>query len=172
MPESKGHSPLASLNAKLAFLGSPAGQQVLVKLLAATAKTQVDLGFRSSTSPWGFTWAPLKVRVGGKPLQDTRKHLQSSIGVRFGAGKFRLFTKFVGAAVHQYGATIVPVKAKRLRFPLGRGGGFAFAQKVIIPAREYLPVGSRLPDRWAEAFAATQRRFLLSVRRGEFDSIT
>jgi len=160
---------------RLEHLKSPQAKQELVVLMAETAMAQVNYGFRTSTSPDGFTWPALKSRPGGKPLQDTRRNLQASISPRFGSGRFRLVTPFIGAKVHQYGATIVPVRAKALRFGVrgaaparGRRGptSIVFAQKVVIPQRQYLPIGPNLPDRWREAFQETHRRFMSRLLKG------
>ncbi|WP_175404830.1 phage virion morphogenesis protein, partial [Endozoicomonas atrinae] len=46
------------------------------------------------------------------------------------------------AAVHNFGATIRPKKAKILAFP-GKNGQTVFAKKVVIPARPFLAIEQR-----------------------------
>jgi len=48
-----------------------------------------------------------------------------------------LSTNLRYAAVHEFGATIRPVKAKALRFALP-GGGFATVKQAVIPARPFM----------------------------------
>ena len=43
--------------------------------------------------------------------------------------------------MHQFGATITPKTARRLRFELG--GKTVFAKKSVIPARPYLGVSAQ-----------------------------
>src|SRR5207249_12102559 len=77
--------------------------------------TQTQLGFRESRDPYGVPWAPLKLRIGGKPLLH-RGRLRSSITKSdVTASGFRLGSNLIYARVHQYGATIRPKRAKALR---------------------------------------------------------
>lgn len=161
---------------RLEYLANGGVSRELGTLLAETAKREIDRGFNESRDPDGNPWAPLKLRPGGKPLQDTRRNLQGSIVVRFDGERFHFSSPFIGAKVHQYGAVIRPKRAKALRF---RGVGYSrapgarsarrqytpwlFAQKVTIPARPYFPVGNRLPTTWARAFEETQRRYFSRI---------
>lgn len=65
-----------------------------------------------------------------------------------------------GAGVHQYGATIVPVRKKFLSFVVD--GVRRFAKKVVIPARPY--IGANYETQTAMADAVTE-----GVRREVFD---
>ncbi len=86
------------------------------------------------TSPDGQAWIPSK--DGGSTLFRTGHHLASSIDHAAGAEEVKWGSGWIGARVHQFGATIVPVNAKSLVFNVG--GKEVFAKKVVIPARPYL----------------------------------
>lgn len=61
-------------------------------------------------------------------------------GVKVYPAKGEVFINRKYATTHEYGAVIVPVKKKALRFkPRGAGRGqYVFAKRVIIPARPYV----------------------------------
>jgi phage gpG-like protein len=125
---------------------------------AQAAMKLIDDGFRTSTDPYGRPWTPLKSRV-GKPLLDTRTHLQNRLTPHLMPSGFTIDIAFAGAAVHQYGAVIKPKNAKALAFrtrgaptkrsPRGKLNPVAFAQKVTIPQRQYMPEGDVGP-RWGK----------------------
>lgn len=127
----------------------------------AAVKATADC-FRESRDPYGKPWAPLKLRK-GKPLLD-RGLLAASINRQPGPGWFRLLAPRIGAATHQFGATIRPVRAKALAFGVrGRKGKF-FAQKVEIPARPFFPTTEGgIPDKMRVAFEDEYRE--LAVER-------
>ena len=139
------------LKAKLAKLQAAADDKTEVfGRVGAAVLSKVQLGFKTGTDPWGNAWAPLKLRK-GQPLRDTGR-LNRSIRSKPDADGVTIGTNLIYARVHQYGATIVPVKAKRLAFQ-GPAGPI-FAKKVVVPARPYLPLkgGSvDLPDTWRAA---------------------
>lgn len=85
------------------------------------AYAEIMDGFARSRAPDGTPWAPLKRRRpggGGKgPLLATGA-MRDSIQLRYLATGFEAFTNRVRAAVHQYGATITPRRAKMLAIPL------------------------------------------------------
>jgi phage gpG-like protein len=56
-----------------------------------------------------------------------------------------------GAAVHQYGATIRPVKAQFLAFEVD--GKKIFAKEVTIPPRPYLVIGEEAKEKIADVLA-------------------
>lgn len=133
---------------------TPAMQNVGRKL-----KTKVQLGFKSGASPWGAKWAPLSAltRHGGQPLRNTG-HLMNSITAQVKNNSVEIGTNLQAEggvkfpAVHQFGAVIKPVNAKRLRW-MHPGGFPVFAKKVVIPARPFLPLtasgATDLPEKWA-----------------------
>jgi phage virion morphogenesis protein len=111
----------------------------LHRRIGAALVSNVQLGFKSSSSPYGQAWAPLKFRK-GQPLRDTGR-LRNSITQQPDSDGVTVGTNVDFAAVHQFGAVIKPVKAKRLVFGNG-AGGLVFAKQVRIPARPFLPIDS------------------------------
>lgn len=122
----------------------------------------IKLGFKTSTGPNGEKWAPLKFRD-GQPLRD-RGLLQNSFFTRFGPDYVDIGTNRVGAAVHQFGAVIKPVKAKMLRFFAKGSKVPIFRSSVKIPARPYMPLDPSgnlmLPAAWESTFIAAVRKRL------------
>lgn len=93
--------------------------------------------FEQQRAPAGNPWPP-SIRAlaeGGKTLIQSGRlvqsvtHEASNDGVAVGSN-------VLYAAVHQFGATIVPVTAPALAFKIG--GKQVFAQSVTIPPRPYL----------------------------------
>jgi phage gpG-like protein len=162
---------LSLFTKQLRALTSAAGRRSIVNALAEEAIAQTQLGFAESRDPYGRSWEPLKLRVGGKPLLD-RGRLRASIAKEVSASGFRLGSNLIYARVHQYGATIRPVRAKALRFRgvSYRGGRrkyskWIFAKKVVIPRRQYIPEG-RLGPIWSKAFAQAARRAMFRILQG------
>src|SRR5438445_7278352 len=97
------YAQLALLAKQFRRLASDAGRRSLANAPAEEAVTLAQLGFRESRDPYGKPWAPLKLRVGGKPLLD-RGRLRSSITKSdVTASGFRLGSNLIYARVHQYG---------------------------------------------------------------------
>jgi phage gp36-like protein/phage gpG-like protein len=152
-------SGLEDLRRRLSAVGSEGVRRQVFQACAAEAEKLLDDEFQSSTDPYGNPWAPLTSRL-GKPLLDTGAHLRGSLHAKVTATGFEVTTPFVGAAVHQYGATITPKNGEVLAFtvrgaptkrsPRGKPSK-VFARSVKIPKRQYMPEGS-LPPRWAEGF--------------------
>ncbi len=86
------------------------------------------------TTPAGASWKP--TRDGRGALFVTGAHLARSIDYTSGESEARWGSGWIGARVHQYGATIKPVNAKVLCFMAS--GGKVFTKSVTIPAREYV----------------------------------
>lgn len=93
--------------------------------------------FKTSRAPDGSVWPP-SIRAlaeGGRTLIDSTalvndiSHEATDTGVAVGSA-------LIYAAVHQFGGTIRPVRAKKLRFKLL--GEDVFADEVTIPARPFL----------------------------------
>lgn len=125
-----------------------AAKAEVLDAIAFTVESLVREGFDASEDPYGRPWAPLKLRQ-GKPLRDTGAHLLGSLSHVVAGDSARVGFGFQYAHVHQRGATIVPVRAKRLRF---QPRGFKhpiFARKVTIPARPMLPENG-WPAYWLE----------------------
>lgn len=130
-------------------------------------QTLIQVGFKTSRSPYGLPWAKLSVRD-GKPLLDTGR-LRSSINYRVGkngeAYHVDVGTNVQYADMHQYGETIYPVKGQYLRFKGAHG--FIFAKSVTIPARPFMPLKGEqlaLPDPW--------KRSVLQAVESHLDRVT
>lgn len=148
-----------------------ANMQPVYATVGRVLVNRVRLCFKLGIDPWGSPWAKLKIRR-GQPLRDTGR-LQRSIvaradaeGVTVGTG-LRAESGASYPAVHQFGATIGPAKAKRLVFP-GPGGALVFAKKVTIPARPFLPLrrGSdvvALPIPWSVDVVRALRAYFARV---------
>lgn len=91
------------------------------------------------TSPEGKAW-PL-TKEGRPALFVSGTHLYRSIDHEAGASTARWGTGWIGARVHQFGATITPKNGGALHFSMG--GRKVFAKKVTIPARPYLGVSAQ-----------------------------
>lgn len=141
---------LEDLRRRLSAIGSGQLRREISKVCAEAAMKVTDDGFRRSIDPYGKPWTPLKSRK-GRPLLDTGVHLRNSLAPRVTSSGFVISTAFKGAAVHQYGAVIRPVRAKALAFrtrgapsarrPRGKLGPVVFAREVTIPMRRYMPEG-------------------------------
>ena len=158
------------------------GKTSMQKALGETAISQAALGIRQSVNPYGDPFAPLTSRT-GIPLRDTGNNIQRS----WTAGQetptsFVFGSRFKYLATHQYGATIVPVRAKALSFHLvtarveksyrigkwraKKGDVLAtkqiYAQKVVIPRRQMVPEENTggLGPRWTRAFERTIQTYL------------
>ena len=180
------------LTEQLKFLSTPKGKEGLVRVVSEAAMKLQDDGFRKSVDPYGNPWKPLTSRT-GKPLLDTGAHLRNSLAPRIVSNGFEISTAFVGAAVHQYGATIRPVRAKALAFKVKNGKapnwrglkaaarrsgsaqtlraveasqaahGMRFAQSVTIPARPYLPYHGNLGPIWTKGFDRAASSYIRST---------
>ncbi len=128
-------------------------------VIGSRIASRVRLCFKLGIDPWGSPWAKLKFRK-GQPLKDTGR-LRSSVVSKPDSTGVTVGTNLIQAPVHQFGATIVPVKAKRLVFP-GPGGGLIFAKKVVIPARPFLPLQGNqvvLPAEWSASVVSALRTY-------------
>ncbi len=148
----------AQLEARLAALGLAAEGQELLMGLARLGKSQTQRRISSEkTAPDGAAWLPNK--AGGSTLFATGDHLYDSIDEDVSGHTARWGTGWIGAPVHQFGATIVPGNAKALAFKAG--GKTVFAKKVVIPARPFLGVS----DANTREIEATASRFIQMVLR-------
>lgn len=161
---------LARLQSKVKSLASNDTRLQLANVVGAAALTELQLGFRESRDPYGKAWARLLLRAGGKPLQDTGR-LRSSFSYQPRPNGFTIGTNFIGANVHQYGATIRPKRAKFLAFRgkihgrRRRTTDLIFAKEVTIPRRQMVPEG-RLGQLWKNAFDGAATRFLSRIMKG------
>lgn len=160
------------IQAKLKKLELDGGDLVgPMNVIGRKITTRVKLGFRSSVSPWGQAWAPLK-RRSGQPLRDTGR-LMASITYRTGKDGDSSFvdvgTNVRYAPIHQFGGTIkIAARSQHVYRQLLKTGAFKrgfvkksrsnFAQgvtigahEIVIPARPFLPLTDNelsLPDSW------------------------
>ena len=91
-----------------------------------------------------------------QPLMSTSQHIYNRINHQM-IGKDTVLVglrdgpEHIGA-VHQFGATIVPKRAKYLAIPFA--GGVIFSKKAVIPARPYLPIDQSgnvdMPTEWQQ----------------------
>jgi phage gpG-like protein len=155
--------------------------EALYSVIGRSILTKIQLGFKTSTDPWGGAWKPLKMRQ-GQPLMDTRDHLYKRITYQADPQGVTIGTKFLAtwkgktsdiAKVHQFGATVVPRpdnKSGLLRF--GKGGSaagatpssYVYSAKSVIPARPFFPIrpGSNvvsLPPVWSKAVVDALKRY-------------
>jgi len=107
--------------------------------------------FRAMEGPDGAKWPklrPLTLLTGGRNSSIMRRSgaLMSSGNYRVGGSTLSIGISGVQAGVQQFGATIVPKKAKMLAIPRMAGRpskGFFFASKVTIPARPMVGFGPK-----------------------------
>jgi phage virion morphogenesis protein len=153
----------ARANAKITALTQAlANPQPLYATIGRVLVNRVRLCFKMGIDPWGSPWAALKIRK-GQPLRNTGR-LQRSISSQADASGVTVGTNLKYAPTHQWGATIVPKKAKRLAFP-GPGGSMIFAKKVVVPARPFLPLRRSggtvaLPPDWSVLAVNAIKRYL------------
>ena len=135
---------------KLNALSDKRSLQAVYLALADTLHAQVSLTFRTSKSPWGTPWKPLKRRA-GKPLLHTGR-LRQSINRRINSdATIDVGTNVIYGWTHQFG-----MQLKRKRKGSGTKGG-----TLSVPARPFLPIRSthggkpsdrvgkaELPDTW------------------------
>jgi phage virion morphogenesis protein len=126
--------------------------------IGASLADEIRGSFKSGADPYGNKWKPLKTRA-GQPLLDTGR-LRNSINYNVTKkDEVVIGTNVFYAPVHQFGATIVPVFAKMLRFVPRGAKRPIFAKKVVVPARPFLPL-SGLPPSWEEAVMGQLTRFV------------
>ena len=107
--------------------------------------------FDSGKDPAGIAW-PVSQRArlqGGKTLVD-KGNLRDGISTAVSGDTVLIGSNTPYAAIHQFGGTIKPKTAKALYFQLP-SGGFIFAQKVNIPARAYIGLGTDDENRITDA---------------------
>lgn len=162
--------------------------------VGSVVANRVRLCFKLGLDPWGSPWKPIKWRAvrrtddgtraskagraqrsanaagkAGQPLRDTGT-LQRSITSKPDRTGVSVGTSKLQARAHQFGATIVPKKAKFLVFP-GPNGELIFAKKAVIPARPFLPIKGQgapvvLPAAWSNAVVrALKAHFLKAVEK-------
>jgi phage gpG-like protein len=150
MPVDSPHD-LSEVLRRLNALSGGAHQRALATSLGAEALALVKEGFRTSTDPYGRPWKPPALRA-GRPLEDTGR-LRNAFQVRAQPGLVEVDNNTSYALPNQEGATILPKRAKALKFK-ARGGRWYTLAKSVIPARMMVPEGGAMPERWAERLSA------------------
>lgn len=151
------------LEAKLAKMqANGAEKRKALGALGNVLKNRIQLCFRLGKSPWNVPWKPLNpaYRV-GQPLRHTGR-LQRSITSQVVGDAAIVGTNVRYAAPQNFGATILPVKAKFLAAPTA-GGGLHFLKMATIPARPFMPIiGGQvtLPTPWAQAALSAMAKSL------------
>lgn len=156
----------AQARAKLkALINASADMRPVYATVGRVIVNRIRLCFKLGVDPWASPWAKLKIRR-GQPLRDTGR-LNRSIVANPDSTGVTIGTNVQFAAVHQYGATIEPKRAKRLVFP-GPGGKLIFAKKVTIPARPFMPLKKgytavTLPPAWSADVTRAMRAYFKQV---------
>lgn len=127
---------------RLARLGKAQG---VLKSIGMHLVQETKRRFREAKGPDGQAWAPLHplyaaTKRGPGILRELGNAggLMGSITYQVEGNRLTVGTNKIHAAVHQFGATIVPKTAPALAFRLG--GETVLAKSVTIPARPYLGV--------------------------------
>lgn len=102
--------------------------------------------FTTQTDPAGNKWQSLSaltinLRGSAGPILNRTGRLKGSIVYQVDGNILKLGPNTVDAAVHQFGATIVPRDKKALRIPARNGN--LFLKKSVIPARPYIGFGEK-----------------------------
>ncbi len=96
----------------------------LVKAFSPYARSLVVRNFNRQTDPYGRKWKPVKLntkrRASSKALIDTGALRNSISSQVINDYTIRIGSPLVYAPVHQFGAVIVPKRAKALLVPLTR----------------------------------------------------
>lgn len=114
-------------------------EPVLEEIGAHAVKSTRDRFF-DEQGPGGLPWLPSirKQRQGGRTLTESGT-LRDNISYQVGPGYVEWGTNMIYAGVHQFGATIRPVRANALRFQIP-GVGWITRKEVTIPARPFIGV--------------------------------
>jgi phage virion morphogenesis protein len=133
----------AQVRAGLAKLaGAP--KKALAPIGVAIARNTRDR-IRAGHGPGGIGWAPLHPMYApikrGPGILRASGALMGSISSRVGSDEVRVGTNRIYARVHQFGAVIVPKRAKYLRFRMANG--WWYKSKVTIPSRPFLGLDQR-----------------------------
>lgn len=127
----------------LAALGRIAGRldraEPMYDAIGGSLVASTQRRFEEGRAPDGNPWPP-SIRAlaeGGKTLVDTGRLMQSQTHIASETG-VEVGTNLIYAAPHQFGATIRPVAAPKLRFRiLGR---WVSVDEVTIPRRPFLGI--------------------------------
>lgn len=105
---------------------------------ASATQARIDAG---GPAPDGAEWPARDSRdPGTHPLLSRSGSLAESLDTESDADTAAWGSNLVYARIHQLGGVIEPVERKTLRYQLG--GETYYAQRVDIPARPYLGIGT------------------------------
>jgi phage virion morphogenesis protein len=117
---------------------SDINRAVLLDQLGGLVETQTKQRIADKKrAPDGTPWKP---NIEGTSILFREGYLLGSIYHVADASEVRIGSGLVYAAIHQFGGTIVPKKARKLVFTLR--GKTVFATRVTMPARPYLGVSA------------------------------
>jgi phage virion morphogenesis protein len=117
---------------------SDLNRAVLLDQLGGLVETQTKKRIADEKrSPDGKPWKP---NIAGSSILFREGYLLGSVHHISDANEVRIGSGLIYAAIHQFGGTILPKKAKRLVFTLK--GKTVFATRVTMPARPYLGVSA------------------------------
>jgi len=149
-------------------MSRPAWRTGLARNVAEAALEQIATSFEQERDPYDRPWQKsLRADLeGGQTLSDTGR-LRRSFTYQANDRGFVVGTNVRYAAIHQYGGTIRPKRAKYLRFRLAGGsskrksgrGGWVQTKQVSLPPRPFVPE-PKLSPRWERAFTEAIERYL------------
>jgi phage virion morphogenesis protein len=155
------------VTAKLRALHQAAeDKRAVFERVGAAVLTKVQMGFKTTTDPWGHVWPAPKFRI-GQALSDTGR-LRRSIRSQADNDGVTIGTNLIYARIHQFGGTIKAKNAPYLAIPRP-GGGVFLKKKVKIPKRSYLPLLGNgdvsLPPQWQKSIIdRLKAHFMRSVK--------
>jgi phage gpG-like protein len=115
---------------------SDLNRAVLLDQLGGLVETQTKKRIADEKrSPDGKPWKP---NIEGNSILFREGYLLGSVRHVGDASEVRIGSGLIYAAIHQFGGTILPKKARKLVFTLK--GKTVFATRVAMPARPYLGV--------------------------------
>ena len=146
----------AAYQQALTALGGALNHGRIMRPIGVALVEEVQQRFDRGVDVWGVRWQALHPAYAlikrGPGILRASQMLQRSITYQTAGNRVDVGSNRIYAAVHQFGATIKPVRAKALAFHLGgvsvgpRGGKktgsvLVKAKSVTIPARPYLGFG-------------------------------
>jgi phage gpG-like protein len=173
MISGSGSAELKKMIEQVRALGNGAHKAPLTAALKQDLLNLTKKGFDTGTSPDGTRYPPLKLRAGGKPLEDTNR-LRNAFQASSSDTAIELVNPTKYAAMQNYGTAglpggvLKPKGKKALRFFVRGNKKPFFAKQVTIPARPFLPKEGELPDAWDKQLTSTAEKVLHNhVRHSE-----
>lgn len=143
-------------DAALGRLNPLQGEKLLTGLGRLIREQTVERILGGGPSPDGINWRDtIEMR---NPILNRSGALARSIDYRASADNLVVGSSLIYAAIHQFGGTIRPVRARFLRFMLL--GGIVITDKVEMPARPYLGLSAENRAEATRSVVAYLRRML------------